>query len=120
MQVLFPDVSIHDLSFVNFARRVLLPETAVLLTQDDLGISREQAVNVFLASRQYGMTMHPQDDSNDGEEYYVELNKKRAKLWGKVKMEETDTDLVTEKIVNNTSIDFHTVIEDGKEVILLD
>ncbi|KZP03109.1 hypothetical protein FIBSPDRAFT_684393, partial [Athelia psychrophila] len=60
MQSLFPNVPIHGLRFVDFVRRVLLPEAAVLLTQDDLTVSREKAIEILLASREYGVSMYPE------------------------------------------------------------
>lgn len=63
IQQSFPDNGpVHDLSFINFARRVLLPETAVLLAQDDLNIPRAKAVDIIRASRHFGISNHPDDD----------------------------------------------------------
>ena len=52
MQLLFPtrDESIHGLTFVNFSQRVLLPEAAVLLTQANIHVSREKAIEIIRAS----------------------------------------------------------------------
>lgn len=65
MQSLFPNVPIHGLRFVDFVRRVLLPEAAVLLTQDDLTVSRDKVIEILLASREYGVAMYPEDDDEN-------------------------------------------------------
>jgi hypothetical protein len=111
MQARFPDVTNHGLSFVNFTRRVLLPEAAVLLTQDDLQIPREKAIEILRMSRHYGMTMHPQEDSKDGEEYFVEVQKMmRMRAEAKVKVEDVGAD----------EFMLHTVMEGNREIILLE
>jgi RTC4-like domain len=110
MQALFPDVTNHGLSFVNFTRRILLPEAAVLLAQDDLQISREKAIEILRTSRHYGMTMHPEDDSKDGEEYFVEVQKTRKRPEVKVKVED----------VGAGEFMLRTVMEGNREIILLE
>ncbi|KAF7979106.1 hypothetical protein HWV62_43636 [Athelia sp. TMB] len=62
IQSLFPNVPAHGLRFVDFVRRVLLPETAVLLAQDDLAVSWEKAIDILLDSKEYGVVMYPEDD----------------------------------------------------------
>src|ERR1700759_4475884 len=107
MQALFPYVTNHGLSFVNFTRHVLLPEAAVLLTQDDLQIPRENAIEILHMSRRYGMTMHPQDDSKDGKEYFVEVQKMRMRAEAKVKAEDVGAD----------EFMLRTVMEGNREII---
>ena len=70
LQVLFPAKDFHELSFINFLRRVLIPETAVCLAQEDMKIDRQTAIDILRTSRQYGLVMHPSDESADGEEYW--------------------------------------------------
>jgi hypothetical protein len=95
IQFLFPitDESIHDLSFVNFSQHVLLPESTILLAQADIHVSHEKAIEIMQASQQYGMMMHPEDESNDGEEYCVMVQKRHGKSKVKVEVEEKTIDL---------------------------
>jgi len=117
MQLLFPtrDESIHGLTFINFSRRVLLPEAAVLLAQADIHVSREKAIKIIRMSRQYGMAMHPEDESNDGEEYCMELQKRQGK--SKVKVE------IKEKVIDLSmpvEVEFRIEMVGDQEVIVLD
>lgn len=117
MQMLFPttDESIHGLSFVNFARRVLLPESAILLAQADIHVSREKAIEIVRASRQYGMTMHPEDESNDGEEYRAAVQKRHGKSKVKVEVKEETIDLSMPE-----EVEFRIEMVGDQEVIVLD
>lgn len=62
LTTMFPQADHYPLTAINFVRRVLLPETAVLLTQEDLGCSRQEAINVLRDSREYGLVMHPDNE----------------------------------------------------------
>jgi hypothetical protein len=120
IKVTFPHVENHGLSFVNFARRVLLPKAAVLLAQADMGLLRDEAMNVMQISRDYGMTMHPQDDNK--EDQYLRDLKSR---WGKgrvaVKMEAEERILKLEPEEPVLSqplpeVECRTVMENGVEI----
>jgi hypothetical protein len=73
---MFPEADHYPLTTINFLRRVLLPETAVLLAQKDLGCSREEAINVLHDSHEYGLVMHP---DNDGLGEVAERHKSKLK-----------------------------------------
>ena len=105
----------HGFPFVNFARRVLLPEAAVLLTQSDLGVSREEAIDIIRISSHYGMTMHPQTDSQDEEQYFIALRKRweDRSIDVKVKVEQQDVIVKLEQ----QEPELRILMEDGKEII---
>ncbi|KAF5374001.1 hypothetical protein D9615_009909 [Tricholomella constricta] len=54
---------IHPLSQDTFLREILVPEAAVLIIQEDLHLSRFQAIETLRASHTFGNTMHPIDDT---------------------------------------------------------
>lgn len=67
LQKLFYDPNVpkafaHDLSIPNFISRIMIPETAILLAQEDLGLDRDGAHEVLLKGREYGSVMHPDDE----------------------------------------------------------
>ncbi|KAG6847694.1 hypothetical protein H0H93_006515, partial [Arthromyces matolae] len=70
LQSLFPETSfdtrqgLAPLAWKDIIYEFLLPETAVLLIQDDLGLSRDNAIETLHASRSYGNTMFPVEDEN--------------------------------------------------------
>ena len=57
------------------------------------------------------MMMHPQDDSKDGEEYFVEVQKMQKRPEVKVKVED---------VVGADEFMLRTVIEGNREIILLE
>lgn len=68
---------IQPLNVANFVRRVLVPEAASLLIQEDLQISRDQALKVMKESREYGAAMFPESDGSDDEAQQAEKSKAR-------------------------------------------
>ncbi|KAF5376408.1 hypothetical protein D9615_008616 [Tricholomella constricta] len=54
---------IHPLSQDTFLREVLVPEAAVLIIQEDLRLSRFQAIETLRASHTFGNMLHPIDDT---------------------------------------------------------
>ena len=56
---------IHPLKSSEFIRRVLVPEAAVLLIQEDRDISRAQAIQTLEDSRRYGMVVFPDTADSD-------------------------------------------------------
>lgn len=64
-QLLFDDTQDNNgILTVNFIRRVLLPKVAVLLAQEDMGLGRQDAIDIIGTSKQWGLTMHPDGDMN--------------------------------------------------------
>ena len=65
-----PRDAIYPLGPDDFIRRVLVPEAATLLIEEDMGITRPEALLVIKESREYGQAMfHAQEgDSEDSEE----------------------------------------------------
>jgi hypothetical protein len=57
---------IAPLSHTDFVHKVLVPEAAVALIQEDLHQSHEEAVTTLRESAQYGIALFP-DDTNSGE-----------------------------------------------------
>ncbi|KAI0054518.1 hypothetical protein BV25DRAFT_1816946 [Artomyces pyxidatus] len=55
--------SIHSIPTPVFLERVLIPEAAVLLIQEDLGLTREQALATKEKSLSYGSILFPEDDT---------------------------------------------------------
>jgi hypothetical protein len=108
----------HGFPFANFACRVLLPEVAVLLAQSDLGVSREEAIDIIQISRHYGMTMHPQTDSQEEEDYFIALRKRWEdhSIDVKVKVEQQDV-IVKSEEQQEFDIEWQVLVEDGKEII---
>jgi RTC4-like domain len=117
LRVIFGPKNAHGFPFADFARRVLLPEAAVLLAQSDLGVSREEAIDIIQKSRHYGMTMHPQTDSQDEEQYFIALRKRweDRNIDVKVKMEQQDVVVKSEQ--QEFDIELRVLVEDGKEII---
>ena len=108
----------HGFPFANFACCVLLPEVAVLLAQSDLGVSREEAIDIIQISRHYGMTMHPQMDSQEEEHYFIALRKRWEdhSIDVKVKVKQQDV-IVKSEEQQEFDIDWQVLVEDGKEII---
>lgn len=120
IEVTFPHVENHGLSFVNFARRVLLPEVAVLLAQADMGLLRDEAMNVMRVSRDYGMTMHPQDDNKE-DQYLCDLKSRwgKGRVAVKMEVEEQILKLEPEEPVLSQplpEVECRTVMENGVEI----
>jgi RTC4-like domain len=93
LQLLFDDTMDNNgVSVINFIRRVLLPEAAVLLAQEDMGLTRQDAIDIIRTSRLWGLTMHPDDDTNHGGEYYMDIQKRREQKAKQVKQENMDVD----------------------------
>lgn len=93
LQLLFDDTMDNNgISVINFIRRVLLPEAAVLLAQEDMGLTRQDAVDIIRTSKLWGLTMHPDDDTNHGGAYYMDLQKRREQKAKRVKREIMDID----------------------------
>ncbi|KAG8901871.1 hypothetical protein FRB99_005027 [Tulasnella sp. 403] len=70
LQNMFPPQAIDPsqtapLQPADFLRRVLLPETAVLLIIEDHDVSREEARTIMFESRSYGSAMFPAKDEGD-------------------------------------------------------
>ena len=66
LQSLFPEASFDEktyspLTWKAFIREYLLPETMVLLIQEDLRISRTACIETLAQSRQFGNRMHPME-----------------------------------------------------------
>jgi hypothetical protein len=65
---MFPDRSFDmmpfkPLSWTALLRDVLLPETAVCLIEDDLGVDREHAEDILKASQRFGRIFHSSDEN---------------------------------------------------------
>jgi hypothetical protein len=60
------------------------------------------------------MTMHPEDDSGDGKEYFLKLQKRWATAH--VKSEPNDVD----RLGTNYRLEYPTVMINNREVIILD
>jgi hypothetical protein len=115
---------------VRFARRVLLTEVAVQLAQNDMGIPRNEAIDIIKISTQYGMTMHTQTDSVDSDEqqYFSDLKKRwSAGGMSRMKIEEDSEEMVVktepgEPALAMTSslgqlvVECRVVMENGQEV----
>jgi hypothetical protein len=66
---MFPEKTLepYDLSPLGWNEIIfefLLPEVAVLLIQDDLRVSREDAIDTLHRSRVFGTLMHPLEDES--------------------------------------------------------
>lgn len=126
MQVTFPCVENHGIPFVNFARRVLLPEAAALLAQADMGLSRNEAITIMRISKDYGMVMHP-DDSKDEfeEEYFRDLKDRWLKDRVVIKIEEGqipkaepgEPALPDSKVWADSDVECRVVLENGVEIL---
>jgi len=123
MQVIFPRVENHGIPFVNFARRVLLPEAAVLLAQADMGLSRGETINVLRDSRDYGMIMHSQDDTKEDDQYFRDLKRRWTADRVAVKMEVEEQIWLKaepeEPVLSRLSLEVEcrTVVENGVEIL---
>jgi hypothetical protein len=98
---------------------VLLPEAAILLTQSDLGVSHEEAIDIIQISTHYGMTMHPQTDSQEEEQYFHTLRKRweNHSIDVKVKVEQQDVTVKSEQQEPEFDGELRILVEDGKEII---
>lgn len=57
--------TIWTIPAIQFTHRVLIPEAATLLIQDDLKCTRERAMEVKAFSTSFGMMTFPADDDLD-------------------------------------------------------
>jgi len=69
LQVMFPERDINleyfsPLAWSSLLHEFLLPEVAVLLIQQDLGLGREAAIAILHESRRFGNAMHPMEEEN--------------------------------------------------------
>jgi hypothetical protein len=117
LQVIFGPKNAHGFPFANFACHVLLPEAAVLLAQSELGVLREKAIDIIQKSRHYGMTMHPQMDSQDEEQHFIALRKRWEdhNIDVKVKIEQQDVVVKLER--QEFDVELQVLVEDGKYII---
>jgi hypothetical protein len=92
LMFLFPDQSFdlkpfHPLSWKAIIHDVLLPETVVYLIQDDLQLSRAEALKTLRTSAQYGSLQFPGDDSEHVAKAHADVRrimdreKVRYRLW---------------------------------------
>lgn len=92
---MFPDLPhrfdpeiIKPLKHDTFLREVLVPEVTVQLIQDDLCLSREEAMHVLQESHHFGNILHPTDNDSSHVEHAtrraMELSSNEAtayRLW---------------------------------------
>jgi hypothetical protein len=91
---LFPLTSIppsltHPLDPAEFIRRILVPQVGHLLIQQDLGLSKEDALATMRKSARYGVAMFPYEDEGEGIKVTDRMMAERArKRREEVKIEE--------------------------------
>ncbi|EIN04545.1 hypothetical protein PUNSTDRAFT_138587 [Punctularia strigosozonata HHB-11173 SS5] len=61
------------LSIPDLVLHIMIPETALLLAQQDLGLNREAAARILKMSKQYGDIFHQDDDADEDLPYSLAL-----------------------------------------------
>ncbi|KAF8077600.1 hypothetical protein FPV67DRAFT_1662416 [Lyophyllum atratum] len=92
------------LSWNSVIREFLLPETVVLLIQDDLKLSRGSAIRTLHQSRVFGTLMHPSDNESSA---VMDVMRRTARKEIDVKQEEQEmqTSLGQDRIVIDLTLD---------------
>lgn len=112
-------IKFKRLSWDTLIQKVVLPETVVRLIQEDLRISREEAIATFRESGFFGNLMHPGDDQSR----FHALQSKVAGMFGRAQQQSIEIKLEENVGMNDLEISLHgvnTVIEDGHVVYILD
>jgi RTC4-like domain len=105
---MFPEKTLepYDLSPLGWNEIIfefLLPEVAILLIQDDLRVSREDAIDTLHHSRVFGTLMHPLEDESTVVEDLVWEQARRHRIDTPVKVEQRDVSMAWK--VNREVID---------------
>ncbi|KAJ7590486.1 hypothetical protein C8J56DRAFT_1046754 [Mycena floridula] len=104
-----------DIPFQVILWRILLPETAVILVQQDMSVDADAAMKVLRTSGRYGQVIYPSDDNCPFEEDYGQRLAHRRRPAARatnfpVKVEEVPVPFTG----------FRVMQQEGKEVIELD
>ena len=98
--------NLRPLSWDSVIRDVLLPEIVTRLIQEDLGLSRADAIHTFLDSDTFGKLMHPGDDS-------AALDDIQAKVTKMFKQAQAD---LTAWENSGSTLDFNVWVKAQREV----
>lgn len=100
IQVMMPQTDNHNIPCIDFICQILVPETAVLLAQANMGLSRQEAVGILKISKEYGIAFYPQDESTDADAFIRDLKKRwMGDKADKLKCEGNVVDLTKEEPV---------------------
>ena len=90
----------HNIPCIDFICQILVPETAVLLAQADMGLLHWEAVGILKTSKEYGIAFYPQDESTDADAFIHDLKKRwMGDKAAKLKCEGNVVDLMKEEPV---------------------
>ena len=127
LKFMFPDGSFdatlfRPLDAHAFREKVLLPEVATLLIQQNLPhIDQASSIEILRTSQEVGSLLHPGTDSSHVDEVVRRVSKSMGLVekedFGLVKREDEEVEIVDE---SDVTVDLKEVIEDGKVIILLD
>lgn len=96
--MIMPQTDNHNIPCIDFIRRILVPETAILLAQADMGLSRQEAVEILKVSKEYGIAFYTQDESTDADAFLHGLKDRwTGDKAAKLKCEEIVVDLTKEE-----------------------
>ncbi|KAF8054207.1 hypothetical protein FPV67DRAFT_1173441 [Lyophyllum atratum] len=131
LQNLYPSWTIEctciaPLTYDTFVREVLVPEVTTRLIQDDLHVSRSEAIKTLHASHAFGFFLHPVDDNCPLTEAAMRrgialrrtAEERAMKEEYQVKREEMDLDLEAETPLDNQTISYGGAGVDGDPIDL--
>lgn len=126
IRAIMPQTDNHNIPCIDFIYQILVPETAILLAQADMGLLRQEAVEILKISKEYGIAFYPQDESTDADAFICDLKKR----WigdkaDKLKCEDNVVNLTKEEpveaeLLRLTEADVEYQVEnDGEQDIII-
>lgn len=119
---MFPDYSFdthpfRPMTWQTFREKVLLPEAGTRLIQEDMPhLRRHTAIDTMRKSQELGAVLHPGADSPNINSAMSKLVQMRRRINNSINVKEEDKEISATNDIDG----FQYVVEDGKEVILLD
>lgn len=128
IRTIMPQTNNHDIPCIDFFRRILVPETAVLLAQADMGLSRQEAVGILQVSKEYGIAFYPQDETTDADAFLHDLKDRwMGDKAAELKCEETVVDLTKEEPMDvelhrstEAEVEYRVENDGERDIIIID
>ena len=125
---IMPQTDNYNIPCIDFIHQILVPETAILLAQADMGLLCQEAVEILKISKEYGIAFYSQDESMDTDAFIHDLRKRwMGDKADKLKCEDNIVDLTKEEPVEAESLCLteadveYQVENDGKwDIIVID
>ena len=128
IRAIMPQTDNHNIPCINVIHQILVPETAILLAQANMGLSHWEAVGILKTSKEYGIAFYPQDESTDTDAFIHDLKRRwTGDKAAKLKCKDNIVDLMKEEPVEAellclTEADVEYQVENNGEwdIIIID